>query len=136
MDTTAGYREREHTADWELEIWAPDLPELFAQAARGMLALSGARLEPEPRRERLLELEAPDAESLLVAFLSELLYLAETKNLGFDDFEISIHSYRLRGRIYGAALTWLSKEIKAVTYHNLSIRKTSRGLEARVVFDV
>jgi len=136
MGAIAGYREQEHTADWALEVWAPDLPELFAQAARGMLALCGARLEAEPRLECALELEAPDAESLLVAFLSELLYLAEMEYLGFDEFEISIDSNRLRGRICGAALSGLNKEIKAVTYHNLSIRKTSRGLEARVVFDV
>jgi SHS2 domain-containing protein len=39
----AGYREREHTADWELEVWAPDLPRLLEQAARGMYRLAGLR---------------------------------------------------------------------------------------------
>ena len=41
----AGYRELEHTADWELEAWADDLPGLLEQAARGMYALSGVRLD-------------------------------------------------------------------------------------------
>ncbi|MFC2053874.1 archease, partial [Chloroflexota bacterium] len=31
----AGFREIEHTADWELEVWAPDILELLKQAAIG-----------------------------------------------------------------------------------------------------
>jgi len=135
-EIAAGYREHEHTADWELEAWAPDLPGLFVQSARGMMALSGARLEPGPRVEHTITLEALDAESLLVVFLGELLFLAEMENLAFDRFEISIHENKLQGIIYGAPLAWRDKEIKAVTYHNLTIRDTQRGLEARLVFDV
>ena len=41
----AGFREKEHTADWELDVWAPDLPALLDQAARGMYWLMGAQLE-------------------------------------------------------------------------------------------
>ncbi|HSF83193.1 MAG TPA: archease [Anaerolineales bacterium] len=136
QDITAGYQEHEHTADWELEVWAPDLPGLFVQSARGMWALSGARLATEPRQERTLELEAQDEESLLVNFLGELLYLAELENLCFDTFELKIAGKKLQGSMLGARLLGRDKEIKAVTYHNLSIRKTGRGLEARVVFDV
>jgi SHS2 domain-containing protein len=36
----------------------------------------------------------------------------------------------------GGHLVEQRKEIKAVTYHNLSIRETERGLEAEIVFDV
>jgi SHS2 domain-containing protein len=36
----------------------------------------------------------------------------------------------------GAALVSMSKAIKAVTYHNLQIRKTERGVEVEIVFDV
>jgi len=136
MEATAGYREHEHTADWELEVWAPDLRGLFVQSAQGMMALSGARLEQAPQVRRIFELEAPDPESLLVAFLGELLFLAETEGLGFDGFEITLLENRLRAGVSGAPLAWRDKEIKAVTYHNLTIRETSRGLEARIVFDV
>lgn len=135
-EIAAGYREQEHTADWELEVWAHDLPELFVQSALGMMALSGAQLESEPRVERSLLLEAPDSESLLVNFLGELLFLAEMEGLAFNVFEILIHENILEGRMQGAPLAWRDKEIKAVTYHNLSIRQTSRGFEVRLVFDV
>ena len=61
-----GYREVEHTADWELEVWATDLPGLLEQAARGMAQLSGMRLQVEPRVARSLSLSANDPETLLV----------------------------------------------------------------------
>ena len=44
MQPEFGFREHAHTADWELEVWAPDLPTLLEQAARGMYAISGVQL--------------------------------------------------------------------------------------------
>lgn len=136
MDGSAGYREIEHTADWELEAWAPDLAGLLTQAAQGMYALAGARLQAGPRQARTLELEGSDAESLLVRFLAELLFFAEAENLGFDAFELQVAQNRLRARLEGAPLSELAKEIKAVTYHNLAIRQTGQGLVVNIIFDV
>lgn len=131
-----GYREREHTADWELEVWAPDLPLLFEQAAAGMYELSGTRLKSQPRTEKELQLEAADEEGLLVDFLGELLYLNESENLAFDEFNIKIESLKLMAKIGGAPVESQTKEIKAVTYHKLEIRESSRGFEVNIVFDV
>jgi len=132
----AGYREREHTADWELEVWAPDLAGLLEQAALGMLALSGARLREGPRQRRALSLQAEDAERLLVAFLSELLWLGEAEGLGFDRYDLQVDGFTLQAGLGGAPIASLAKEIKAVTFHNLRIVTGARGLEARIVFDV
>jgi SHS2 domain-containing protein len=131
-----GFREHEHTADWELEVWASDLSNLLKQAALGMYALAGLRLSSEPRIERRLQLSAPDAESLLVGFLQELLFISEIDGVGFDQFEIRLVDLTLDAMLVGTSISSISKEIKAVTYHNLQIRNTARGLEARVVFDV
>ena len=137
MDARSGFRELAHTADWELEVWAPDLPGLLEQAARGMCSLAGIRLQPGPRQMLPLELSALDAESLLVRFLSELLWLSQQQNLAFDEFQLSVDAgFNLRGQLSGAAIASLNKEIKAVTYHNLVIRQTSQGLAANLVFDV
>jgi len=38
--------------------------------------------------------------------------------------------------VRGAAAERLDKVIKAVTYHNLSIRQTAEGYETTIVFDV
>ena len=132
----AGFREIAHTADWELEVWAPDLPGLFEHAARGMYSLMGVRLLPTPRQSRTLELDAFDGESLLVRFLEELLYIQGLDGLAFDAFQIDISEWKLLARLEGATLHSLGKEIKAVTYHRLKIRSDQGQLEVRIVFDV
>ncbi len=136
VSQSAGYREIEHTADWELEAWAPNMASLLEQAARGMYSLSRTRLQPGPRQERLLEIQATDREQMLVSFLSELLYLDEMEGLGFDQYKITIDDDRLRAEISGAPVASTGKEIKAVTYHRLAVKDTEQGLRVNVVLDV
>lgn len=135
------FTEIPHTADWALHVWATDLPTLFREAAHGMNTLAGAVLAASPRREVPFETSAPDAESLLVAFLSELVYYAEQEHTGFTDFDLDIEqdpdgTYWLRATLRGARLTELNKAIKAVTYHGLEICTTQQGYETTIVFDV
>lgn len=133
---SAGYREVEHTADWELEVWAEDLAGLLEQAARGMFYLSGMRLQPEPRVTRTISLEASDSETLLVKFLSDLLYFAEQEGIGFDRYQIRLEGYQLQAELGGARLASIYKEIKAVTYHRLAVRQAEGKLRVSIVFDV
>lgn len=137
MQTLFGFREQAHTADWEIEVWAPTLPILIEQAARGMYALSGMELQIGPAQERSIALNADDAESLLVKFLTELLWVEQDEHLGFDDFSITVdENYNLRADLRGSVITKLDKEIKAVTYHNLVVQTTPQGLSVNIVFDV
>ena len=132
----AGFREIEHTADWSLQVWAPDLNALFEQAALGMFALSDTQLEASPRQSRQLHLEALDDESLLVAFLNELVFVGEIENLGFDSIEVAVQDHQLTAELTGAQFVARKKEIKAVTYHNLKINSSANGFEVEIVFDV
>lgn len=137
MQPDFGFREHEHTADWELEAWAPDLATLLEQAARGMYALSGVQLEVNDPLERSITLHADDAESLLVRFLTELLWLEQKEGLGIDHYSIQVDSaLNLWAELRGAKIIKLDKEIKAVTYHNLKVEPTPRGLKVNIVFDV
>ena len=133
----AGYQEIEHTADWELHVWAPDLISLLKTAALGMYALSQIKLAPAGKVEHDLSFEALDAEVLLVTFLDELLFLAEHQSLGFEGFDLAIdENYNLTAKLSGTRIADLKKEIKAVTYHNLSIQQDSNGFRVVIVFDV
>jgi len=136
VEEQMGFEEIPHTADWSIRVWAEDITGLLVESARGMYWLAGTELAGEPRVTITFEAEEPDSESLLVAFLSELVYYAEQENLGFDDFDIQINDGRLKAELGGAPLKSLSKVIKAVTWHNLEIKKTARGLEVEIVFDV
>jgi SHS2 domain-containing protein len=135
-----GFEEISHTADWSVRVWADDLAGLVAESARALYALAGAVPGPGPRVTRNFQMEAQDRESLLVTFLSELVYLMESENLGFDrvDPTIAVVGGRveLNAEMEGAPLDSLDKAIKAVTWHNLKILPTPRGLETEIVFDV
>ncbi len=135
-DRGFGFTEIEHTADWALKVWAPELPVLFAQAAQGMYWLMETGLAPGPRVERVVEVEGMDAESRLVNFLSELLYISENEGLGFDQFEVNFQGDQVRAMARGAPLAVRKKEIKAVTYHNLAILHSDDRYTVTIVFDV
>jgi SHS2 domain-containing protein len=132
----SGFAEISHTADWCLRVWAGSLPALFAEAAHGMHALTGALPARGPRLRRTFTAEAPDTESLLVAFLSELVYAVEQENLVFNAFKVVLKGSSLNVKMSGAPILSLNKAIKAVTYHNLKIRKTEAGYQVEIVFDV
>lgn len=132
----SGFEELPHTADWQMRVWATSLPGLFAEAARGMNALAGIKPSPGARVRREFEAEAADAESLLVAFLSELVWAAEQENLIFDAFEIVLKDSKLKVKMSGGHILSVNKSIKAVTYHNLQIRKTGDGFQVEIVLDV
>ncbi len=101
-----------------------------------MNTLAGVQLAAGPREARTFEYEAPDAESMLVAFLSELVYTQEQESLGFDNFRIGVEGSSLKVEMEGAPMVSMAKAIKAVTFHNLKIVETQRGREAEIVFDV
>jgi SHS2 domain-containing protein len=132
------FEEVDHTADRALHIHGRDLPELFVNAAAGMNSLMlSSDCGGVGTVEKTIELEAIDAESLLVAWLSELAFWAETASLIFSRFDVmELSPTRLRAVIRGDQLTAIEKHVKAVTFHNLAIRRTPAGLSVTVVFDV
>jgi SHS2 domain-containing protein len=132
----SGFLELAHTADWALKVWGPDLARLLTEAARGMYALMEVEISQEQPVAMPLEMKADDGESLLVSFLSELLYLGEDQGLAFDRFELELQDFKLSGVLHGGLVESQRKEIKAVTYHELEIIYTGSSYEATIVFDV
>ena len=131
-----GYAEVPHTADWTLRVWAENLNILFIQAARGMFALMGVeRADGEPVY-RQIRLQANDIESLLVAFLSDLLFYLEEEGQVFDPVEVWIENSDLTAHLVGSPVRNQQKEIKAVTYYRLAIEPTAEGYEVAITFDV
>jgi SHS2 domain-containing protein len=127
----------EHTADRALRIYGRDLAELFTHAALGMNSLMQPTAADRTSMAKEIALEAIDAESLLVAWLSELSYWAETESLLFTRFEfLMISPTHLRAKVYGGRAEAIEKHVKAVTFHNLQIRSDAGGFTTTVVFDV
>lgn len=137
-DPKIGFKEIEHTADKALKIFGQDLRELLLNAARGMNSLMAADVDQRARQvKKHVQMEALDTESLLVEWLSELAFWAETEMLVFTQFDFrTLTPVRIQATLIGAKAQSMEKHIKAVTYHNLRIEKTDTGLETTIVFDV
>jgi SHS2 domain-containing protein len=131
-----GYEEVEHMADWALRVWAPNLSVLFCQAAAGMYALMGVEKHQTKPIQQTLYLEAVDMETLLVSFLSELLYRFEADGLSFNSIELDVQPFFLRAKLEGESGNSAQKLIKAVTFHNLKILEVNDQFETQIVFDV
>lgn len=132
-----GFVEFDHTADWGIRVWAEDIFGLLEISARGMFHL--LEVETEEGNRIISTIVIPtisDLESLLVLFLSELLFLSEKYNAAFDQFDFASAEDELKVTVSGFPILSQTKEIKAVTFHNLEIKKTDEGYETAIVFDV
>ncbi len=130
------FEEVEHTADAALRIYGQDLGELFANAAYGMFTLMANWEDIPSSREHEISLRAIDNETLLVDWLSELLYLHEMEGIVYTAFEIlDISPTRLQAIARGTERWNHLTAIKAVTFNNLHIEKTPEGYTATIVFD-
>ena len=134
----------EHTADIGIAAYGKTKREVFINAAKGMFEIIAG--ENKTLKENFcdkIKLEADNLEGLLFAWLSELLYLSETKLVVLNKFEIKdLSNNKIEAEIGGAKINppsvKIEKEIKAVTYHRLEIIKDEKnGLwRVQVIFDI
>lgn len=131
----------DHPSDLELSVRGRTLPELFAEAARAVIDYTGPPPATGPARRRSVDLSAADREELLVVWLNEIIYLLE---IGFSpvlpvrinrltDCELQAS---LEGGKLDSQIPFSGPEIKAATYHQLSIRKIDNRWTARVILDL
>lgn len=128
----------EHTAEVRLRVAGPTLAALLAEAGRALAAVELGGSSPAPAGAwRTIEVRSPDRDALLVDWLNELLYLAETECWVPAEFEIeTATATALRARARGVPLDAAPARVKAATFHRLRIAETASGLEAKVILDV
>ena len=132
------FEEIPHTADWSFRAFGKDLRELFENAAFALFTLEGAQAQVDASETaRAVAVRGIDHESLLVNWLTELLYLQESRREVYQRFHIEeLSPTALRAQIHGTPYSRIDKSIKAVTYHNLKIEQTPDGWQVVVVVDV
>ncbi|MBN1260919.1 MAG: archease [Anaerolineae bacterium] len=132
------WAEIDHTADVALRVSASDFADLFATAARGMFSLLVALDAVTSSLVCTVDLQALDAETLLVDWLNELLYLAESGPAlrAFVAFEFAVlEPTHLRAVVRGGEVPGFFNYLKAATFHNLEITATQEGYVTTLVFD-
>jgi SHS2 domain-containing protein len=131
----------DHTGDTGVIVYGKTLEELFQHAAEAFFEIL---TEPETIREQAslkISLEGNGLEELLVDWLNEFLFLFDTKGLLFRHFEInSLDEHRLkatvRGETYEEGRHPIKGVIKAVTYHQLKIRRERFFWKVQIIFDL
>ena len=133
------YRVLAHTADTGIEVEGETLEDLLVNAAHGMFALMYEPVEASPVAIDFAVSEE-GLEELFVQWLSELLFLSESREVAFNRFEVhELSEQRVVGEASGipyASARLIGPPIKAVTYHQLELGETADGWRARVIFDV
>ena len=152
------YQELEHTADVGLTIYGGTLIELFLNAVKGLFHLISPSLivcEKPPtfpfvKRPTVIELKAVTEEELLVYWLNEFIYYFFVKDMFPKIIEIdNLEGGEIRARVnFSKPRTFkkvrdkhikaiqIATEIKAATYHQLSIKRKDSEYQAQVIFDV
>lgn len=132
------YEEIEHTADVGIRASGRTLDELFANAAEGMFSLIEDLSTVQPVGEIEVRLTADDLPTLLLRWLTELLYVHETERLLFSSFDAHVDGISLVGHARGEPIDKTRHElklaIKAVTRHRLTV-DPKKGI-AEVIFDI
>ena len=126
---------RSHTAEIELAIDAEQPEDVFAEAAVAFGELVAASNEGEPA-SHAIALEASDRGSLLVDWLEELIFLADTESFVPERVEdVVLEHTSLRATVVGRRGD-LEPLVKAATYHGLQFTQANELCHARVVLDV
>ena len=131
----------EHPADIGFRAYGKTREELFANAAVAMLSIACELDDVAPCSEYALSATGADEESLLVGWLSEVLYWFDGKRIALREFRVThldAASIRCaaRGEPRDAQRHRPKLIVKAVTWHQLRIARDGNGWLAEVYLDI
>lgn len=133
-------------ADIAYEAYGKDLNELFENSALAIFELSAEIKTIEPKKKLKIKLENKKLDNLLYDFLSEILFLKDSKYMVFRNVKVKINENNktkkiklksiLEGDTINSEKQHLENDIKAVTMHMFELKKTNNGYKARIVVDI
>ena len=131
----------DHTADIGIIVYGEDLKGLFENAGEAFFHLITDMRRVRRRVERKIEIKGESLERLMVDWLSELLYLHDVENLLFKEFKVeSVGENGLKAIVKGEpfqeGVHVIKTEVKAVTYHQIKVRKENGNWRAQIIFDL
>jgi SHS2 domain-containing protein len=131
----------EHPADIGFRAWGRTRKELFENAALALFSLACDLETVKESESRAIEVSGSEAETLLYAWLAELLGVAEAEHVVFRRAKVSsVSANRVQATAYGEAFDRQRHQrgthIKAVTFHQLKMEESAEGWCAQVFLDL
>ena len=142
-----GFKIIDHTGDIGIKVWGKSQGDLFIEAATAMTSFIIDGNAIQNKETWNLNIEGVTMEDLLLNWLREILFLIE-KGVGFKGFQIEknnlsekkVDTYFINAVLSGERLNpnrhEICNEIKAVTRHDLYIKKHGEWWETNILFDV
>lgn len=128
------YEFLDHTADLKFRASGDTLEQALEQSAKALFCAIAGESEIRPLKSHSYTVMIHLENVLVHDFLAELLYMFSTQQMLFSHFELELKQaigYKLdvkaSGEKYDPKRHKLEKEVKAVTYHGLSAKKTGQG---------
>ncbi len=136
-----GYRILEHPADIGIESWGDTFSAALTSGVEGLAGLLVDPATVDPRETRTIIVTATDYESLAVKTLSEVLYLFDGENFVPRSLDIeSAASFEVRAKLFGEPLRsgkhHMRLDVKAVTYHQVSVEFLPHSVRIRLFLDI
>jgi len=131
----------EHTADQYIEAYGKTLEEAFENCALGLEETMTDTSKVKPKIEKKIEIEAEDDKALLFDFLTQFLIFHDAENMLFS--EIKVHKIEegklkatAKGEEYDPKRHESKTHVKAITYHEMDIKKEKDKYIVRVLVDI
>ena len=122
-------------ADIAYEAYGKDLNEVFENAAMAIFELSAEIKTIDAKKKIEFKLENEKIDNLLYDFLSEILFLKDSKYMVFRNAKVEIKEnkhFELKAFLEGDTINpekqQLENDIKAVTMHMFELKKVKDGL--------
>lgn len=132
------YEIADHTADIMVKCYGETLQECFENAAYALFDQMVDLSSVDPAMTIDIDVTGDDNESRLYAFLSELLFIQDSESVLLADFRVRLEGEHVVCEACGETLKpekhRLRTEIKAITYHMLSVDEEEPSVT--VIFDV
>ena len=129
----------EHTADVKFQAEGKSAEEVFKNSALALKESICGKSGIKEEKNKKINVEGKDFESLLYNFLEEIIYLLDAENFLISKVkEIKIKDLKLKAVISGdkASNYNFTNKVKAVTYNDMFVENKKRKWKTQVVLDV
>lgn len=149
LDSDQGFEFLDHPADVWVHAWGPTLEAAMAECVRGLMqTMIEVEITPiAEKEETFIEVKGELTKgSLLIAFLSEFLYLFDVEDKIFNRVVIDPLQTLPNGNLHLTATGYgdlfdstnytVDVEVKAITYSYLDIHETPTRTDIKIVYDI
>ncbi|WOF16059.1 archease [Methanoplanus sp. FWC-SCC4] len=133
------FEELDHTADFLFRCKGNSIEELFSASASAMFSIM---FEDRKNQNVIREftVSADSYESLLLDFLSELLFISEVDGIVFSDVSVKLNDKSLFasavGEYFDKSRHMGGSEIKGISRSGIVIKKNEGLYQVDIIFDV